>query len=222
MRRNAAFLMLTTLVAGAAPALQAQGRDRGLVDVSSGGTTRGGVYFTGALGAGMEQCKFETAPCGVLDANGNVLPSNGDTWRQATTTPSFALRLGGTLSPNARLGVEGFGWSADNGPTTESTFGLLLSTQIYPAARSGFYVKGGAGIGWSSVSQPGFLTSTESGFLFNVGLGYDVPISRNVFIAPMVDYYQGSYPGGVGEETLSERIFFFGASLTFQSRHRRF
>jgi hypothetical protein len=221
MRRNTAFLLTTILAAGATSGLQAQGRDRGLVDVSSSGPMRGGIYFTAALGAGMEQCKFETAPCAVLDANGNPIPSN-DTWRQSTTTPSFALRLGGTPSRNVRLGAELFGWSADNGPTTESTLGLLLSAQFYPAVRSGFYLKGGAGVGWSSVSQPGFLTSTESGFLFNVGAGYDVPISRNVQIAPMVDYYQGSYPGGVGEETLSERIFFFGASLTFQARHRRF
>lgn len=221
MRRIAASLVLITLVAGAVPALHAQGRDRGLVELPPA-PTRSGMYFSVALGAGREQCKFETAPCGVLDANGDPLPSNGGTWRQATTSPSFALRIGGTPSAKVRLGGELFGWSANNGPATERTVGLLLDAQLYPAAGSGFYLKGGAGMGWSSYLYPGFATTTENGFIFNVGVGYDFPVSRNLQVAPMVDFYQGSYPGGVGAETLTERIVFFGASLTLQSHHRRF
>ena len=220
MRRNIASLLLIPLIAGAVPALSAQGRDRGLVELAPP-PARGGMYFSAALGAGSEQCKYETVSCGVNDANGNVLPSTGNSWRQATTAPSFALRFGGTPSPSVRLGGELFGWSAPNGPATERTIGLLLDAQFYPAVRSGFYLKGGGGMGWSSYLFPGYATATDNGFIFNVGAGYDFPVSRNVQITPLVDFYQGSYPGGVGQETLSERIVFFGASLTLQSRRWR-
>lgn len=219
MDRNAVSLALITLVAGAVPALHAQGRDRGLVELPPA-PLRSGFYFTGALGGGSEQCKFETAPCAVLDPSGNPLPSNGNTWRQSVTSPSFTLGLGGTVSPNARVGGELFGWSADNGPTTESTIGLLANVQLYPGRRSGFYVKGGLGYGWSAVDFHDGSKATETGFLFNLGAGYEFPVTRHVAIAPVIDFYQGSYPH-LGAETLSERIIFFGVSITMQGGGRR-
>ena len=220
MRRNAASLVLITLVAGAVPALHGQGRDRGLVEMPSR-ELRGGLYFTGALGAGREQCKFETAPCGVYDGNGNIRPPNGNTWRVPVTSPSFALRLGGTVSPSVRLGGELFRWSADNGPTTESTVGLLANVQLYPSRRAGFYLKGGVGYGWSTVDFRDGSKATENGFMFNAGAGYDFALTPHVALGPVVDFYQGSYPGSIGAETLTERILFFGVSLTLQSGGRR-
>ncbi len=219
MRRIAASLALLTVAAGLTSALNAQGRDRGLVELP-GRPLRSGFYITGALGAGIEQCKFETAPCGVLDANGNVLPDNGDTWRQSVTSPSWDLRMGGTPNSSVRLGGELFGWSADNGPTTESTVGLLANIQLYPSKRAGFYVKGGLGYGWSTVDFHDGSKTTESGFMFNAGAGYEIPVARNVSIGPVVDYYQGAYPQ-IGQETLTERIIFVGLSVTLQSNGRR-
>lgn len=218
MRRN---LALIVLLAGSATALHAQGRDRGLVELPAR-ALRSGLYVTGSLGAGREQCKFETAPCAVLDVSGNPLPSNGETWRQAITTPAFQLRAGGTPSRNVRLGADLIGWSGDNGPTTERTVGLLLSGQFYPSARDGFYLKGGLGYGWSTVDFNDGSHSTESGFMFNGGAGYDFALTPHVSLGPVVDFYQGSYPGRVGEETLTERILFFGVSVTLQSGRRRF
>ncbi len=221
MRRIAASVVLISLAAGALSSLAAQGRDRGLIELPAR-AMRSGFYFTGALGAGREQCKFETAPCGVLDANGNTLPSNGDTWRKGVTSPSFDIRLGGTPSAQTRIGAELFGWSADNGPTTERTAALLANIQLYPARDAGFYIKGGLGYGWSSVDFHDGSTATDHGFVFNVGAGYEFQVSRNVAIGPVVDFYQGAYPGGVGEETLTERIGFVGLSITLQSGRRRF
>ena len=219
MDRNAASLVLITLVAGAVPALHAQGRDRGLVELPPA-AVRSGFYLTGALGGGNEQCKFETAPCAVLDANGDPLPSTGNTWRQSITSPSFALGLGGTVSPNVRVGGSLFGWSADNGPTTERTTGLLADVRFYPGTRAGFYVKGGLGYGWSTDDFHDGTSATNTGFLFNAGAGYEFPVTRHVAIAPVVDFYQGSYPQ-LGAETLTERILFFGVSITMQSGRRR-
>ncbi len=219
MRRNAAALALIALIAGATSAANAQGRDRGLVELPRR-PVRSGFYFTAALGAGREQCRFETSACAVLDPNGDPMPSNGQRWRDAFTSPSFALRLGGTPSPNARIGLELFGWSGDNGPATERTVGLLANAQLYPSRRDGFYLKGGLGFGWSTFDDHVFAPSTESGFMFNGGAGYDIPVSRNIALGPVVDYYQGSYPR-LGDETITERILFFGLSITAQSGSRR-
>ena len=219
MRRNAALLVLLALAAGAVPALHAQGRDRGLVELPRR-PARSGFYFTAALGAGREQCKFETIACAVLDANGDPFPDTGKEWREAITSPAFALRLGGTPSPTFRIGAELMGWSGDNGPTTEQTVGLLAAAQFYPSRRDGFYVKGGLGYGWSTVDFNDGSSAQESGFLFNAGAGYDIPVSRHLAIGPVVDFYQGSYPH-LGDETITERILFFGLSITAQSGGRR-
>lgn len=221
MRRNAASLLaLVAFFAGSsAPAAYAQGRDRGLVELPRR-PVRGGFYFTAALGAGREQCRFQTIACAVLDANGVPFPDNGHKWRDAITSPAFALRLGGTPSPNVRLGAELLGWSGDNGPATERTAGLLATAQLYPSRRAGFYVKGGLGYGWSTFDDHVHATSTESGFMFNGGAGYDIPLSRSVAVAPFIDFYQGQYPH-LGDETITERIMFVGLSITAQSSGRR-
>ena len=226
MPRHSAFLALVTLVASAAPPLHAQGRDRGLVEMPPR-AVRSGLYFVGALGAGSEQCKlgasseFPASECGTLNAAGNPLPDNGKTWRDPITSPAFALRLGGTPSPSVRLGAELMGWSGDNGPTTERTVGLLATAQFYPSKRAGFYLKGGLGYGWSSVDfNDGSRSPTETGFLFNVGAGYEFALTPHVAIAPLVDFYQGVCPRA-GDQTITERIAFFGVSLTVQSGDRR-
>src|SRR5262249_43580217 len=153
---------------------------------------RSGFYFSAELAAGREQCKFETAPCAVLDANGDPLPSNGNTWRDAVTSPSWAIRLGGTPNPSLRVGGGLMGWSADNGPTTESTVGLLGNVQLYPSRRSGFYLKGGLGYAWSTEDFNDGAKTTENGFVFNAGAGYDIPLSRGIAVAPVIDFYQAS------------------------------
>jgi len=220
MRHISATLAVIVLATGSAPALAAQGRDRGLIEMPQR-DLRSGFYIGGALGAGREECRFETAPCAVLDDNGNPLSSHGNTWRTPVTTPSFSLRMGGTPNAGTRVGVEMLRWWAENGPTTESTIGLMGSVQLYPSRRAGFYVKGGLGFGWSTVDFHDGSRATENGFMFNAGAGYEINASRNVTIGPVVDFYQASYGSHVGDETLTERILFVGVSVTFQSGRRR-
>lgn len=220
MRRISAALAFLTFATGVGSAAAAQGRDRGLIEMPPL-DLRSGFYFTGALGAGREQCRFETAPCAVLDASGKPLSGQRATWRTPVTTPSFALRMGGTPNASTRVGVELLGWAADNGPTTESTIGLLGNVQIYPSRRAGFYIKGGLGYGWSSVDFHDGSKATENGFVFNAGAGYEINVSRNVTLGPVADFYQASYGSRVGDETLSERILFVGVAITFQAGNRR-
>jgi Outer membrane protein beta-barrel domain len=221
MRRIVPSLVCAVLCTGVVFAANAQNapRRRGLVEVPSA-SLRGGFYFTGVLGAGREQCKFSDAPCAILDASGNPLPSSG-TWRDPITSPAFALRLGGTPTPWLRLGGEFMGWSGDNGPYTEHSTALLLDGQFYPARRSGFYLKGGVGYSWDWTNfNDGTKSNTESGFAFNLGVGYDIPLSPYISLAPDLDFYQGSFPSA-GQATLTDRVLLFGVAVTLQSNHHR-
>ncbi len=219
--RRTLFSLLVVFVAGGLLTradAQAGRRDRGLVEVSPA-PARGGLYFTGVFGAGREQCKYSDVPCAVLDANGNPLPSSG-TWRDPITTPALALRIGGTPNQSVRLGGEFMAWSGDNGPYTEHSTALLLDAQFYPAPRSGFYLKGGAGFGWDWTNfNDGTKSTTESGFEFNLGAGFDLALSKNVSLGPDIDLYQGSFPSA-GQPTLTDRVLLLGVSLTLQTNRR--
>jgi hypothetical protein len=214
MRRNTAFLLTIILAAGATSGLHAQGRDRGLVELG-GAPLRSGMYITLGVGDGMDQYKFQD-----LDSYSDWLSS-----------PAAVLRIGGTVNQNVRIGAELFGWwhsyyNAD--PTileneTESFTAVLLDGQFYPAVRSGFYLKGGLGFGRSAASYEFDPTASNTGFVWSVGAGYDIPLSRTVSLSPTVDFYQGSFgPGNDPTSAYTEHVLNIGASLTFQSRRRRF
>ncbi len=220
MRRTLISLMLVFVGAGLLTQVDAQAgrRDRGLVEVAPS-PMRGGFYFTGVFGAGREQCKYSDVPCAVLDADGNPLPSSG-TWRDPITSPALAFRIGGTPNPSFRVGAEFMGWSGGNGPYTEHSSQLLLDGQFYPALRTGFYLKGGLGYGWDWTNfNDGTKSNTESGFAFNLGVGFDIPLSRYASIGPDIDFYQGSFPSA-GQPTLTDRVLLLGVSLTLQTNHR--
>lgn len=219
--RRIIMLAAIALGAGFLTRADAQGRrDRGLVEVERGGI-RGGFYLVGSFGAGREQCRFETAPCAILDSHGDALPGTGETWRKGIDAPAFDIRVGGTPSQNLRVGGEIFGWSTDNGPTTESSAGLLANVQFYPSGRAGLYLKGGIGYGLSAVDyHDGYKPKVETGFLLSFGAGYEFPVGDNFAVGPTVDLFHGSYPH-LGDETLRERILFVGVSLTYQAQGHR-
>ncbi|MGH7583876.1 MAG: outer membrane protein [Gemmatimonadales bacterium] len=214
MRRYVTLVTLIALVVAPGAALRAQGRGRGLVEVPAR-PLRAGLYVTGGLGDGQEQYKYSDDPLGYTN------------W---LSSPAAMLRIGGTPSPSVRLGGELFGWwnrfyNADPDIQTHATdsFGvLLLDAQFYPAVRSGFYVKGGLGLARSAESyECCFETVSESGFGWGVGAGYDFQLSRNISIAPTVDFYQGSFSER-DNPTITEHVLNIGASITFQSGRRRF
>lgn len=214
MRRNASWLALVTLIAAAAVPLQAQGRDRGLVELPDR-PVRSGLYLTAGLGDGLDQYKYQDVS-GYTD------------WLGA---PAAVLRIGGTPNRNIRLGGELFGWwhgFYDADPSfqenvTETFTAALLDAQFYPAARDGFYLKGGLGFGRSGTSYQFERSIGINGFVWSVGAGYDIPLSRGISIAPTIDLYQGQFSSASNDptSTYTERVLNIGASLTFQAgRHR--
>ncbi|MGH7592652.1 MAG: outer membrane protein [Gemmatimonadales bacterium] len=210
MSRNAALLALMALIAGSATELHAQGRDRGLVELSPR-ATRGGLYITGGLGNGLEQYQYSDDPLGYT------------TW---LSSPAAVLRIGGTPNQSVRLGAELFGWwngiydTALQQNATDNFSAFLIDAQFYPDRRAGFYVKGGLGIARSGESfSYGYSSFSESGFGWSVGAGYDIRLSRNFAIAPTADFYQGTFAQR-GQATITEHVLNLGVSLTFQSGGR--
>ena len=217
MRRTTACLALLALAAGAtnSAAAQGRGRDRGLVELPPEGTRRG-VFLTGGLGDGSEQYRYSD--------------SDPYVYSPALGKPSLLLRLGGTPSQNVRLGGEFFGWwnhRNDVGggvAATEYFTALLLTAEFYPGQRSGFFLKGGAGLGWNGVSFYNGSGNQLSGFAWTAGAGYEFPLSRSIALGPAVDFYQASFDNSRDASdpyTLSERVLNLGVQITFQSGGRR-
>ncbi len=205
MRSLFAVSSLVALAAGLAVPAAAQGRDRGLVELAEP-SIRGGFYLAGGLGAGGEQYKFS-------DESG---------FSDKLTKPTLTLRLGGTPDPFVRVGAELFGWSAETSEGSE-TFGALLGViQFYPLRDGGLWVKGGGGWAESGFDPISFdeYSTTESGFAWSVGAGYEIQLSRQVAIGPSVEFYQGSFSRR-DEPTLTERVLNIGGQITFQTGGRR-
>lgn len=209
MRRNT-LLAVVALGAGFLSRADAQGRpgggrDRGLVEVQPVGI-RHGFYGSLGLGDGMEQYKFA-----------------GDTFTSSIGKPTISLRIGGTPSEQIRLGADLFGWTnpINDGVTDSENFGAaLLSAQFFPAPRSGFYLKAGAGFGTSGVSYQNGSSTNETGFAFGLGTGYEFQVSRSISVGPTIDWYQGSFTKR-GDATLTERVINLGVQVTFQGGGRR-
>jgi hypothetical protein len=194
-------------------------RRRGLVDVSPR-SDRHGFWLTLGAGAGGENYRFSDVPG----------------WGRSSDLykPDFWLALGGTVSPNFRLGGEINGWvnyytDSTGVGVTESLVGGLLIGQFYPMQNQGLFFKGGAGISRSGTSTNdyggyGGTSTGETGFAYELGAGYELRLGRNLFLTPTVNYLEHrSSPGGpTGDNlgTLRERVLTFGVGLTLQpGRH---
>lgn len=209
MHRTFATLALLALAAGAFTAASAQdrrgGRDRGLVELPPE-QLRSGFYIGGGVGAGAEQNKY----------------SDELQYTQSLTKPTLNLRLGGTPNANTRVGAEFFGWfNSVNGGT--ETFGTaLITAQLYPVRNAGLFLKVGGGIAQAGTPalDPFASNITETGFGWSVGAGYEIQLSRQLAIGPMVDFYKGTFTKR-DQPTLSDRVLNIGVELTYQSGGRR-
>ncbi|MBM4187774.1 MAG: porin family protein [Gemmatimonadetes bacterium] len=206
-RFGVSVLALVTALA-LADSAEAQ-RRRGLVDVTSSGE-RHGFWINLGVGAGKDSYKFEGDPG----------------WTDNPTKPSFSLRLGGTVNPNFRLGGEITGWVNDGqfddqgDRITEYLTAAMLIGQFYPSQKAGLFFKGGAGFSRSGVSVYGPGDSHEDGFAWSAGAGYEIKLSRALFLTPTVDFLQhrseANAVGGVASPALYERLFTIGVALTIQ------
>lgn len=206
LQRPLLSLAILGLLSGAAVPLVAQApggtRDRGLVEVAPTGS-RSGFFLATGFGAGSETNKYSGEPG----------------YTNSVTKPTFMFRMGGTPNQNVRLGAEFFGWWNPVPDGTETFWTGLVTAQFYPAPTTGFFLKAGAGIAESGMNFDYYDNTSEVGFAFNVGAGYDFPLSRSVSMGPTIDLYQGSFTMR-DQPTLSDRVVNFGVQITFQApRH---
>lgn len=181
------LLLLLTLTAVAAATLAATPA------VAQQAQTRQGFFFSaglgyGSMGLGCEGCEGQGREGGV---NGYVT-------------------LGGTLSPNLRLGVELNGWVRNEHGNVGTLSSLMATAYVYPRTTQGLFVKGGLGysalIGDYNVLDQDL--ASESGLGLLVGAGYDVRIGGNTSVTPYVTYLRGAFDGDHAE------VFQAGLGLT--------
>lgn len=124
---------------------------------------RDGFWFSGGLGWGSLGC----ADCS-----------------ERTGGLSGGLSLGGTLGRHVLFGVGTTGWTRSESGSSMTVGTLDARVRVYPSARGGFYLTGGAGVGSVSVGVSGFGSGSETGFGLLLGLGYDIRVAPMLSITP--------------------------------------
>ncbi len=194
-------MLAVGLVAVLASDAEAQ-RRRGLVDVSPADGRRG-FWLDGGLGWGEESFKFGNEP-----------------WSEGLAKPTFNLRLGGTPNPNLRLGGEVTVWAnryqdLDGENLTETLSSVLAVARVFPSRTTGFYLKGGAGLGVSAVDVDFGQGTSETGLATTLGAGWEIKLSRALSLTPEVAWYRHSYTKR-DDDTLHERLANVSLAITWQ------
>lgn len=109
------------------------------------------------------------------------------------------IRLGGTVSPKVLLGADAMGWSRDLDGSTVTRGHTTFTVMFYPDPVGGFFLKGGVGASWISVSSQilgATVTATKNGFGTTGGLGFDIRVSDNWSITPAADFLFQAFDAG--------------------------
>jgi hypothetical protein len=204
MRKVSRSILSFILVAGplGAPVLSAQdGTPRGLTEVSTPRGGRQGGWGNIGLGVGSE----------AFDVNGDGIPRAD--W---LARPTLILRGGGTVSPELRLGAEGFLWFNSEGNVTQTLSALMAVGQFYPGASSPLFFKGGGGFGYNYFGDNyyGYSYAGDFGFVWNVGAGIEIPVGRKTRLVPTVDYYRFSFDGR-SYPNYAEEVINVGLAIQF-------
>ncbi len=175
---------------------------RGLVRVPTG--DRAG--FWGSIGGavGIESLNLQ-------DGNG---------YSDGLAKPVLQGKLGGTVNQNLRLGIEAFSWFNSNNGLSERVGTFAGIAQVYPARAAGFFIKGSAGLAYSTVQLDAFASTTDLGFSYGGGVGYEVRVGRNLYLVPTADLYQHNNASGP-QQSFKERFINLGLNVQFQSGRRQ-
>jgi hypothetical protein len=132
--------------------------------------------FVISVGVGAASAGISCDGCGTTRENG----------------PALFLMVGGAVSPSLILAAETHGWAKEQNGETMQVGYLTGIAQWYPAAETGFFLKGGLGIGQASdeLTDPVFgnLKLESTGFAYQFGAGYDFRVGRNFSLSPFVNY----------------------------------
>ena len=217
MRTPMKFFAAAIAVSILVPASGAEAqRRRGLVEISPQ-NERHGFWLNVEAGAGAENFRY-TNDVGCRGVTGAYQCDNN-------VKPALALAFGGTVNPYLRLGGEIRGWmwnrfsSSANERVTSYLVAGMLTGQVYPLRKAGLFAKGGLGISRSGESFQYSGSAGETGFAYLVGAGYEIRLSRNIFLTPAVSMmrHASTNPGDPQNlGTFHERLLTVGVGLTIQ------
>jgi hypothetical protein len=132
---------------------------------------------------------------------------------------SFYARLGGGVSRGLRVGGEAAAWRYSANGVVQHLTALSAGAYWYPVRRTRLYLKGG--LGWvSHRAEDGTDVITSSGFGPQMGIGYELPVGRALYLAPYFNAVFGVIGGAVkfnaAQVTGAPRITLiqFGAALS--------
>jgi hypothetical protein len=137
--------------------------------------------------------------------------------------PSGYLRLGGSVTPSLVIAGETHGLTHTDGSLT-SHFGYLMAVaQWYPQAAGGFHLVGGLGVGVvrEEDTDPLFdYDLTSVGGALQIGLGYDIRMTRNFSLTPYVNALgmgggKPTFNGVTQSSTLSANAVQFGLGFSW-------
>jgi hypothetical protein len=167
------------------------------------GRTRHG--FFASLGFGYGSAQINCDQC-TSDRGSNV---------------SGILRIGGTLSPHVRLGLESTGWY-NTSDFVDSKIELLSAVlYYYPSISNNLWIKGGGGYAHTRVSD-NFNELSQDGAGITFGVGYDLPFGRSNFVlvpyAAYVKQVSGKidFNGNHTDVSSNANIFQLGVGLGFR------
>ncbi len=108
------------------------------------------------------------------------------------TKPGFAgyVRLGWAVDRHVLFGGEGMLWAREEANQVLTRGNVTLTGLYYPAASRGIFLKLSLGLSLVDFfpTTDSTVVTTETGFGSNIALGYDLRISRSLFITPNVDF----------------------------------
>ncbi len=146
-----------------------------------------------------------------------ALAGNGAGSRPEVSERTLFLRLGATLDVHWRAGVEGLVWSRRMEIGGESVRSLLLIGQWYPSRRSGFHLKGGAGLGHASVTVRDGGGTAETGLAGIVGAGWEIGLGRKLALSPGIDLVQQFHGADPSSGGYGARLVRVGLGILFQT-----
>ena len=114
-----------------------------------------------------------------------------------TRNAAFALGFvgGHSLGNRARVGLELNGWllqsfNLNNPAVGESVSNVLGVVDAFPIRKAPIFLRAGAGLALYENNRPGRFGG--SGWSWTAGVGYEIPLTQNLGLAPIVDYVAGS------------------------------
>ncbi|MDX2193633.1 MAG: hypothetical protein NW201_09765 [Gemmatimonadales bacterium] len=216
-RLPALIASLLALAVASAP-LAAQGR-RGIYERPP--NRREGFWISVGGGLGRDRVSLDT----LARTPGFTGASD---W---ATNAAVTIRLGGTVGEHWRLGAEYYNWyrkepANAQQPNASRLYNILSHLsfigQWYPGARTGAFLKGGAGVAFDTrtTSLIGLGAGQgQTGVVLQGGVGWELPVSPTLYVTPSIDYHRywfsEQFPGAGG---YSREQLVFQVSVVVQPR----